>query len=496
VQQQSTDASVNNIFISLTAIMKYYGKTQEPVLAGTAERKNGTLFALPVGSIKNKFLIPTSRVDARGIELQGGFAFGLAEGVKLANNKDTLQIFEMKDANRSVARVISGNRSQILPGTLFEVVSWASSKAPALKLYIPQPVNDNDLKNFTKTYQLVKATRKIEWVTDISKANPDKIYYLDNGQWNYNDKKAGKVSMSSGFTTTTFENSIGNSRSVFLSLPPATVLHQQLIKSLESYNNIKIVNNANESQYSLIGIVNENNKPAYAFVKSQVTLQDTTESLPVRTDFIAYDEAAGNANMLAEKLTESAFKIAKIRDWLMLTEPKGQNKFPFELQFSYYESDRMVNNGRVKVGDTLSVYFQEDKSEGGWKSNFKKRYIYVFSIDSKGNTNLLFPSIESGNSENRFPVTNADGIADSKTHLADFLITPPMGADNYFMLSSEQAITNLSVFNQEGVLTRGPATVGEHNPLEDLLFTGSKTRNLVITPVTWSIFKKVLSTTE
>jgi hypothetical protein len=64
------------------------------------------------------------------------------------------------------------------------------------------------------------------------------------------------------------------------------------------------------------------------------------------------------------------------------------------------------------------------------------------------------------------------------------------------MLSSEQAITNLSVFNQEGVLTRGPATVGEHNPLEDLLFTGSKTRNLVITPVTWSIFKKVLRTTE
>jgi hypothetical protein len=73
-----------------------------------------------------------------------------------------------------------------------------------------------------------------------------------------------------------------------------------------------------------------------------------------------------------------------------------------------------------------------------------------------------------------------------------------MGADNYFMLTSEQAISNLSVFNQEGVLTRGPntATKGEHNPLEDLLFTGSKTRNLVITPVTWSIYKKVLRTTE
>lgn len=497
LQQQSTDAPVNDIFNSLTAIMKYYGKTQEPVLAGTEERKNGTLFALPKGSIKNRFMIATSRVDARGIEMQGGFAFGLAEGVKLANNKDTLQIFEMKDANRSMAKIISGDRSKILPGTLFEVVNWASSKAPALKVYIPQSVSDNDLKEFAKTYQKVKASKNINWVTDISKANPDKIFYIENGKWNYNDKTAGKVAMKDGFTAAAFQSSVGNARSVFLSLPPSTSLYNEMTKSFENYNNIQLVKNANESQYSLIGVLNDNNVPEYALVKSQVTLQDTTESLPARTDFIAYDN---NDNSIANKLSESAFKIAKIRDWLMLTEPKGQGKFPFTLDFTYYESERKVTTDHVKLGDTLSVFFQEDKSTGGWKSNFKKRYIYVFSIDSKGSTNLLFPSLDGGNLENRFPVTNADGIAESRTHLVDFKITPPMGADNYFMLTTEQAISNLSVFNQEGVLSRGMerevGTKGSYNPLEDLLFTGSKTRNLVITPVTWSIFKKVFRTTE
>ena len=498
LQQQSTDAPVNDIFNSLTAIMKYYGKTQEPVLAGSEQRKNGTLFALPKGSIKNRFMVASSRVEARGIEMQGGFAFGLAEGVKLANNNDTLQIIEMRGANRSLAKIVSGNRDKILPGTLFEVVSWASSKAPALKVYIPQAVTDKELKEFAKTYQTVKASKKINWVTDISRANPDKIYYIENGKWSYNDKKAGKVAMETGFTTAAFQSSLGNASSAFVSLPPTISLYQQISKSFETYNNIQLVNNANESQYSLIGVLNEANVPEYALVKSQVTLQDTTESLPARTDYIAYDAGAASAAGIAEKLSESAFKIAKIRDWLMLTEPKGQNKFPFELDFNYYESERKVSSGKVKVGDTLSVFFQEDKTDGGWKSNFKKRYIYVFSIDSKGNTNLLFPSIESGNTENRFPVTNADGVADGRTHLADFLITPPTGADNYFMLTSEQAISNLSVFNQEGVLTRGPdtATKGEHNPLEDLLFTGSKTRNLVITPITWSIDKKVLRTTE
>jgi hypothetical protein len=63
------------------------------------------------------------------------------------------------------------------------------------------------------------------------------------------------------------------------------------------------------------------------------------------------------------------------------------------------------------------------------------------------------------------------------------------------MLSSEEAISNLSVFEQEGVLKEG-ARGGGKTALEELLYTGTKTRNLVITPVNWSIFKAVLRTYE
>ncbi|HYK57382.1 MAG TPA: caspase family protein, partial [Flavisolibacter sp.] len=41
LQQLSPDASVSNIFTSITSIMKYYGKTQEPVLAANDLRKAG-----------------------------------------------------------------------------------------------------------------------------------------------------------------------------------------------------------------------------------------------------------------------------------------------------------------------------------------------------------------------------------------------------------------------------------------------------------------------
>jgi hypothetical protein len=475
--------------------MKYYGKTQEPSIAGDASRRSGTLFSLPKGSLKNRFMVPSSRLEAKGIEMQGGFAFGMAEGMKLANGKDTLQIIEMRGANKSLAKVLSGTKEKILPGTLFEVVNWASSKAPALKVYIPKAVSNQQLQDFVNTYKTVKAAKKISWVNDIAKANPDKIYTYVDGKWFVNDKKTGRKAMDA-FTPAAFQSSLNGAATAFVSMPPAGDLYSELGKQFASYNNISIVNDPKESQYSLIGAINESNQLEYALVKTQVTVQDSTESLPARTDFANEHSAAATAAILGDY----AFRIAKIRDWIMLEGPKGTNKFPFKLSFQGYSNAAAVTTDLVKVGDTLSIYFEEDKKDGGWRSNYSKRYIYVFSIDSKGNMNLLFPSMESGNVENKFPVTNADNmLGESRTHIADILVVPPMGADNYFMLSTEQAIGNLSIFQQEGVLARGVTDKGrgDYNPLEDLLFTGTKTRNVAfITPVTWSIHKTILRTRD
>ena len=431
--------------------------------------------------------------------MQGGYAFGLGEGVRLAHGKDTLQIIAMRGANKSLAKVLSGTKEKILPGTLFEVVNWASSKAPALKVYIPKAVGEKPLQEFVKTFQTARAAKPGRWVSDLAHANPDKIYYYENGVWNYNDKKEGKKQMSSALTPASFQSSAGTAASVFVSMPPSESLFSSLQQSFKNYNNIELVSSPNESQYSLIGALNDNNQLSYALVKSQVTLQDTTESLPARTDFIDYGGNEASATDIAATLSESAFKIAKIRDWLMLSSPKGQNKFPFKLSFQGYTSGEILTKDKVNVGDTLSMFVEEDTSEGGWRSNYPKRYIYVFSIDSKGTMNLLFPSVAGGNIENRFPVTDNNNVAEKRVPVADFVVSLPAGADNYFLLSSEQAINNLSIFEQDGVLKRGPGPgeTGPHNPLEDVLYTGSKTRSqTIITPVTWSIYKKVLRTFE
>ncbi len=495
MQQLSVDASVLDIYNSLTGVMKFYGKTQEPVLAANEQRKQGTLFALPKGSLKNKMTVAMGRVETRGVELNGGYAFGLSKGIQLVslNGKDTVEITEMRGANKSLAKSLNGKHRELAPGTLFEVINWASANAPALKIYLGTALPDASMADFTKAAISLKDNKNITWVTDISKANPDKIYFVENGKLGFHDKKKGKEILEAPFAAAAFKNSIGTSTSVFVNVPASKSFENALLKSFENYNNIAIVKDAASSQYTLVGALNDANEISYALVKSQVTVQDSTESLPLRTDFEKINATEANVSATAEKLAEQAFKIAKVRDWLMLQGPAGQNKFPFKLDFEYYTSGEKVKNNLAKISDTLSIYFEEDSINGGWRTNYKKRYIYVFSIDSKGGMNLLFPDINSGNIENKFPVTDAFNNAEKRTHIADILITPPVGADNYFMLSSEEAIGNLSIFNQEAVITRGPES---KNPLEALLFTGTKTRSEIITPITWGINKIVLRTKD
>ncbi len=494
MQQLSVDASVLDIFNSLTGVMKFYGKTQEPVLAANEQRKQGTLFALPKGTLKNKMTVAMGRAESRGVELNGGYAFGLAKGIKLVsiNGKDTIEITEMRGANKSLAKSLNGNHRNLAAGTLFEVINWASANAPALKIYLGSALPDAAMADFTKAAASLRDDKNINWVTDISKANPDKIYFVENGKLGFHDKKKGKEMLEAPLAAA-FKNATGSSGSVFLNVPASKSLEQALQKSFENYNNIQIVNDAANSQYSLVGSLNKENEISYALVKSQVTVQDSTESLPIRTDFEKINAEGNNVTATAERLAEQAFKIAKVRDWLMLQGPGGQNKFPFQLSFEYYSSGEKLKNNLAKISDTLSIYFEEDSNNGGWRTNYSKRYIYVFSIDSKGAMNLLFPDINSGNIENKFPVTDGFNNAEKRTHIADILITPPVGADNYFMLSSEEAIGNLSVFNQEAVITRGSES---SNPLEALLFTGTKTRSEIITPITWGINKIVLRTKD
>jgi hypothetical protein len=114
------------------------------------------------------------------------------------------------------------------------------------------------------------------------------------------------------------------------------------------------------------------------------------------------------------------------------------------------------------------------------------RRVYIFVIDSYGKGTLVFPP---ANLENEFPPAKStpDEIEITKAE-TDLCVSPPFGIDNYFLLSTTQALDEpQTVFNFEGVRTRSMRQF--RNPLESLIYmraAGSR-GSLSGVPTDWSI---------
>lgn len=493
-QQTTATASAEMLFSSTQSIMKYFGKTQEPVIAGSETRRKANLFGIPQKALPDRLLIPVVKFEKGEVELMGGYALGIKEGVLLKNilSEDTLQVTQMLGVNKCLAKIIS-RRTVIAPGALFEIVSWSSSAAPALKIYIPEKgISSQGLSEAVHFFQALHKNKKLKLADDIADQKPQNFIGYADGKWWLQNIKGDRENI--GLSGQLAAAKLPSATATFVHFPPPDSLLAAFRQELKPNGNIEIVSTPEESLYALTGTLQENGELAYAFVKTFHSSADSLQILPGKTSFETYSTSQSSANRVAEKLAENIFRIAKIRDWLLLQPPQGQNRFPFKLDIQYYRKGLKPLGSTVRLGDTLSFFFSKDSIGGSW--NKKKRYIYVFAIDAKGAMKLLFPKASGGNVENRFPVTNAINSPEAKTHLLDILVRPPIGFDGYFMLTTEEAIGNLSAFQQPGVVSRGPVATELSNPLEALLFTGAKSRNKVTTPVNWSIDKIILSSTE
>jgi hypothetical protein len=93
------------------------------------------------------------------------------------------------------------------------------------------------------------------------------------------------------------------------------------------------------------------------------------------------------------------------------------------------------------------------------------RRVYVFAVDSFGETQLLFGD----NLENEFPRLgqNPPQVLPLTTAAFDFEVGLPYGVDNFFLLASAKPIDNPeTAFNSKAVRTRSAA---QTSPLARLL---------------------------
>jgi hypothetical protein len=195
-------------------------------------------------------------------------------------------------------------------------------------------------------------------------------------------------------------------------------------------------------------------------------------------------------NFVADSIYDRAMKLSKIRGWLQLSPPKNSNKdFPFHLELVNTETNQKIVKPEYKIGDNIAFHLVADKGYTG--ANGIKRYVYVFLIDKDGTMTLGYPAAEDGNVANQFPKFDNTRTLVDDVFLFEGQASLPVGTDNYFLLASDEPISNYAaVFNQAGVR----AATKDPSPLGNLLNLGNEggTRGFTKSVSNWGLIKMAM----
>lgn len=494
--------SAARIYLKTKARMQAEGSLQDPVLGGPPDRRTRGLFGSS-SDLSGRIAVAVHRVAPEQgiIELKGGLAAGLNIGSKLVNVgaphlEDNLRIRVTKaiGMSRSEAELTEGSFDNIRPGDLFELESWVAPDASNLRVWVPP--GTLELAKLQRTASEAADLRghdQLQWIDDPTDQSPTHILTLDGQRWKLTTSADGLTEdLGSGSpvkaTLDKRASTDSGTMRLFVRLPPPA----GLLRSLQpgggtAYSAVEFVASPEGAHYQLVGRI-AGGDVQYAWIRPDAIANDEYSTLPVRTDWITARE--GGINALAGKLEDFARQTARLRAWLQLESPPDRGRFPYRLALEHLESGEYVTEGPLVEGEDYRLILQLDSETHA--REIDTRYVYVFVLDSYGNSGLIFPGEAHGGVENRLPNQYAryDEWPPENIPLGSqvITITAPFGIDTFVTLSTMTPIADTSVFQSKGVRTRDVRTGGA-SPLEELLGSvGTTTRGArPVVPVDWSI---------
>jgi hypothetical protein len=366
---------------------------------------------------------------------------------------------------------------------MFELSSWSTANGPNLKVYIPTTTyNFKDLNSVAGQLAGLKNSKTFKWIDDPSSDSPTHTVFFNGTEWMMGFPDGKNVSLGKNPTEKAISGNLKAGDKLFVSFPPTIKLKETLTESYKLNNAVEATASGADAQYYLTGRLN-NNQIEYAYVLPMISVKDTNlqNTMPVRTDFIKLSSDENAVSNTSDSLQDFTLKLAKIKAWLNLANPPDDGAFPFNLALKKGRGKNMITNGNVFNGDTLSLMLVADKDNiSNWDGT--KRYVYVFTIDSKGKTTLMYPL--QGSVENQYPrMVDGDVAKEMALGRAKWLVSEPYGIDTYVMLTTDEPLPNPSALEQSGVRTRGI----EKGGLAGLLNVGAATRGQLLTPANWSV---------
>ncbi len=484
--------SAERIFMRMNIFLKASNTSQDPILGGNNTRLKQGLFGDLASHLNGKTVLAVLQKDKKQIVLQGGIEVGLCKGTILQKiqTKDSIhiRIMEANGIGKSIAEVIKGNLATVLIGDFFEVKQFSVPDKPNLTILIPSSnFTAESLLSQTKDYLKLSQIGYLNSITDPIKENPEMVIQYFKNQWQISNSKNGNWQILQNLSTEILKRNIPKATKVLLQLPAYKLLTENLKLGEGTENNaIKITNDPSQANYTLMGIIKDTLQ--YAWVKTELIGSNAEGITPSRTNFFS------QYYTLPDSLAEYALRLGRINAWINLPSPASENStFPYVLGIKNRDKN-IVYTATQKVFDQerMALVLKTDSiSLSNW--NQKKRFCYVFVIDTKGKTTLLYPYRNLGSE--LFPLRNSPFPLEESLKV-NFKISEPFGLDTYFLLTTETPIIDLSIFEADGVLTRDAKK--NDSPLSKLLRNvGSRTRGVTMdTPMNWSIQKLMLVSTK
>lgn len=141
--------------------------------------------------------------------------------------------------------------------------------------------------------------------------------------------------------------------------------------------------------------------------------------------------------------------VRKMQAWDQLESPPDERS-PYRLALRSARNG-VLAKGVLAGGETYDVVLQSTEPV---PARVRQRYVYVFVIDNRGASFLLFP--RRGSVENRIPFALPAPPEIRLGKESAFEVAPPYGVDTYFLLTTDEPLPDPWILQWDGVRTRGP----------------------------------------
>jgi hypothetical protein len=364
-------------------------------------------------------------------------------------------------------------------GALLEVVGWAAPPDRPLRVWMPRVAEKaNAIDALARRLVDVAARRGVRWVSDPADDTPTHVLRRGKMYW----ELLGPGGIREQLGTDAADAIAGIAKlpvgsSLFAQFPaPAALIDGIDVGPGTDREGIVPAERAEDADYILVGRYSAR-QLAYAWMRPAMQNEDRRKTgLPVRTSWIVENGRDDTLRDSAPALRDAVLRLRRIRAWHLLESPT-EGRWPYRVALKRERSGDWAAD-HVIGEDIYSVVLR------GGARHAQQRHVYVFVIDSHGKGVLLFPRL--GSVENRFPLAQP-GPAEIPLH-AKFEVTPPYGVDTYFLLSTDEPLTNPYVLEWDGVRTRAPEAL---TALEELLLLDGTRGPRRSTSFGWSLERVV-----